>query len=105
MQASASRRLNGFHVRYTRTALPTVAPTVGVNLAWIDQPAAPGRPAMCVTSSLQPDVAARILARYMKDRGIDKLAERGDWQGVRRAVNGGLNGWDRFSSLVNQLSR
>jgi len=55
--------------------------------------------------ALQPDVAARILARYMKDRGIDKLAERGDWQGVRRAVNGGLNGWDRFSSLVNQLSR
>jgi peptidoglycan hydrolase-like protein with peptidoglycan-binding domain len=54
--------------------------------------------------ALQPDVAARILARYMKDRGIDKLAERGDWQGVRRAVNGGLNGWDRFSALVNQLS-
>lgn len=54
--------------------------------------------------ALQPDVAARILARYMKDRGIDKLAEQGDWQGVRRAVNGGLNGWDRFSSLVNQLS-
>src|SRR4051794_14215914 len=54
--------------------------------------------------ALQPDVAARILARYMKDRGIDKLAEQGDWQGVRRAVNGGLNGWDRFSTLVNQLS-
>jgi len=54
--------------------------------------------------ALQPEVAARILARYMKDRGIDKLAEQGDWQGVRRAVNGGLNGWDRFSTLVNQLS-
>jgi predicted chitinase len=54
--------------------------------------------------ALQPEVAARILARYMKDRGIDKLAARGDWQGVRRAVNGGLNGWDRFSALVNQLS-
>jgi len=54
--------------------------------------------------ALRPEVAARILARYMKDRGIDKLAERGDWQGVRRAVNGGLNGWDRFSGLVTQLS-
>jgi predicted chitinase len=54
--------------------------------------------------ALRPDVAARILARYMKDRGIDKLAARGDWQAVRRAVNGGLNGWDRFSSLVNGLS-
>jgi hypothetical protein len=54
--------------------------------------------------ALQPDVAARILARYMKDRGIGKLAAQGDWQGVRRAVNGGLNGWDRFSALVQQLS-
>jgi hypothetical protein len=55
--------------------------------------------------ALRPDVAARILARYMKDRGIDKLAARGDWQGVRRAVNGGLNGWDRFSTLVQGLQQ
>jgi predicted chitinase len=54
--------------------------------------------------ALQPDVAARILALYMKERGIGALAAKGDWQGVRRAVNGGLNGWDRFSSLVQQLS-
>jgi hypothetical protein len=54
--------------------------------------------------ALQPEVAARILALYMKERGIGALAAKGDWQGVRRAVNGGLNGWDRFSALVQQLS-
>jgi peptidoglycan hydrolase-like protein with peptidoglycan-binding domain len=54
--------------------------------------------------ALQPDVAARILAQYMKDHGIGTLAAKGDWQGVRKAVNGGLNGWDRFSTLVQQLS-
>ena len=54
--------------------------------------------------ALEPDVAARILARYMKDHGVDRLAAAGDWEGVRRAVNGGLNGWDRFSGLVQKLS-
>jgi peptidoglycan hydrolase-like protein with peptidoglycan-binding domain len=54
--------------------------------------------------ALQPDVAARILARYFKDHGIGALAAQGDWQGVRRAVNGGLNGWDRFSTLVNAMT-
>ena len=54
--------------------------------------------------ALQPDVAARILALYFKDRGIGALAAQGDWHGVRRAVNGGLNGWDRFSTLVNELT-
>ena len=53
--------------------------------------------------ALEPEVAARILARYMRDRGIPAMAARGDWQGVRRAVNGGLNGWDRFSAVVQRL--
>jgi len=54
--------------------------------------------------ALEPEVAARILAQYFKDRGIGRLAAQGDWQGVRRAVNGGLNGWDRFSTLVNAMT-
>jgi peptidoglycan hydrolase-like protein with peptidoglycan-binding domain len=54
--------------------------------------------------ALQPDVAAQVLAHYLADHGIAGLAGRGDWEGVRRAVNGGLNGWDRFSSLVERLS-
>jgi hypothetical protein len=55
--------------------------------------------------ALQPDVAAKVLAAYFADHGIDKLAAAGDWQGVRRAVNGGLNGWDRFSGLVQNLQQ
>jgi predicted chitinase len=53
--------------------------------------------------ALDPAVSARILATYMRDRGLGALAARGDWEGVRRGVNGGLNGWDRFSSLVTKL--
>jgi hypothetical protein len=55
--------------------------------------------------ALDPSVAARILAAYMKDRGIGGLAARGDWRGVRRAVNGGLNGWERFSVCVQKLQQ
>jgi hypothetical protein len=55
--------------------------------------------------ALRADVAARVLARYMKDRHLDALAREGDWQGVRRGVNGGLNGWNRFSSLVQKLEQ
>jgi putative peptidoglycan binding protein len=53
--------------------------------------------------ALDAKVAARVLAAYLKDHGIGALAARGDWQGVRRAVNGGLNGWDRFSACVHKL--
>ena len=54
--------------------------------------------------ALEPDVAAKVLAEYMKDRRIPALAAAGDWQGVRKAVNGGLNGWPRFSKLVDDLT-
>jgi predicted chitinase len=43
--------------------------------------------------ALEPAVAVKILVKYFVDRGIPPMAARGDWQGVRRAVNGGLNGW------------
>jgi len=55
--------------------------------------------------ALQPDVAAKVLVAYFADHGIAKLAAAGDWEGVRRAVNGGLNGWDRFSTFVQGLQR
>jgi predicted chitinase len=55
--------------------------------------------------ALKPEVAARILGRYFKDRRIADDARRGDWKTVRHKVNGGLNGWDRFSSLVVRLER
>jgi hypothetical protein len=53
--------------------------------------------------ALDASIAARVLAAYMKERQVGALAARGDWQGVRRAVNGGLNGWDRFSACVQKL--
>jgi predicted chitinase len=55
--------------------------------------------------ALDAAVAARVLATYMSDRGLGSLAAKGDWQGVRRGVNGGLNGWDRFSTLVTKLQQ
>ena len=55
--------------------------------------------------ALDAAVAARVLARYMRDRNLGALAAQGDWQGVRKGVNGGLNGWDRFSSLVQKLEQ
>ena len=55
--------------------------------------------------ALDAKVAARVLAAYLKDHGIGSLAARGDWQAVRRAVNGGLNGWNRFSACVHKLEQ
>jgi predicted chitinase len=55
--------------------------------------------------ALDPTVAARILGLYFKDHGIAADARKGDWKAVRRKVNGGLNGWDRFSALVTRLEQ
>jgi hypothetical protein len=54
-------------------------------------------------NALQEDVAAAVLAVYFRDRGIPAMAARGDWEAVRKAVNGGLNGWPAFSAAVMQL--
>jgi predicted chitinase len=53
--------------------------------------------------ALDPDVAARVFAAYFASRGIPGKADANDWQGVRRAVNGGLNGYDRFKQVVDRL--
>jgi hypothetical protein len=53
--------------------------------------------------ALQPRIAAEVLAEFFKDHDIATPAGRGDWQTVRRRVNGGLNGWPRFQSLVLRL--
>jgi hypothetical protein len=54
--------------------------------------------------ALQPDVAAKILALYFHEHGIPALAAASDWQGVRRAVNGGENGLPVFLAAVTALS-
>ena len=53
--------------------------------------------------ALIPDAAVRILVAYMKDHGCDVWANRGNWQQVRKLVNGGLNGWPRFHDCVYRL--
>lgn len=42
----------------------------------------------------RPDVAARVAARYWQDRGLNALADAGDFEAITRKINGGLNGWE-----------
>ncbi len=53
--------------------------------------------------ALEPEAAARILALYFQTHGIPALAQARRWQEVRKAVNGGLNGWERFQGIVTAL--
>lgn len=54
-------------------------------------------------AALTPYNAARIFAAYFKDRGVVSAAAAGDWPNVRRLVNGGLNGWTDFKTIVDRL--
>jgi len=53
--------------------------------------------------ALDADIAARILIEYFWDNEIDQSAQNDDWEGVRKSVNGGLNGWDDFWQYVQDL--
>ncbi len=55
--------------------------------------------------ALRPAVGARVLAEYFAQRGVDSAARRGQWRDVRLKVNGGLNGWTRYRSIVSSLLR
>lgn len=55
--------------------------------------------------ALVPENAAKILARYFIEHNVPALARRGEWVGVRKAVNGGTNGLQRFLTLVQNLER
>ncbi|MBP0000165.1 MAG: C39 family peptidase [Cyanobacteria bacterium SID2] len=55
--------------------------------------------------ALDPDIASRILIEYFWERSVDQRAVENDWQGVRRAVNGGLNGWDHFWPVVQDFQK
>lgn len=52
--------------------------------------------------ALDPKISAQILASYFYDREIDLTAHAGDWQEVRRRVNGGHNGLDVFLAYVER---
>jgi peptidoglycan hydrolase-like protein with peptidoglycan-binding domain len=60
-----------------------------------------GRPAL----ALRPDVGARVLVDYFRQRGIPGDARNGHWRAVRLKVNGGLNGWSSFRRTVSALLR
>lgn len=57
--------------------------------------------------SLALDVnnAARILAIYFKDYGVNTACESQDWVKVRKLVNNGTNGLDTFLSVVRQYQQ
>jgi putative chitinase len=42
-----------------------------------------------------PEVGFRVAAWFWTSRGLNQLADAGDFEGVTRVVNGGLNGWER----------
>jgi len=54
--------------------------------------------------ALEPAVAARVLAWFFKTCHVADAANAKAWELVRRRVNGGLNGWPRFSALVEALN-
>lgn len=49
----------------------------------------------------RPDVAAQIAAAYWTDRGLNVLADAGNFELITRRINGGLNGYpDRLRYLA-----
>jgi predicted chitinase len=40
-----------------------------------------------------PGVGFRVAAKYWVDHGLNALADKLDWVGITRAINGGLNGY------------
>lgn len=53
--------------------------------------------------ALDPEVSAAIAACYWADRHLTARCDAGDWEGVRRGVNGGDNGLTEFKDVVDRL--
>lgn len=53
--------------------------------------------------ALDPATSARLLACFFTRHQVVEAAEAGNWQRARIRVNGGLNGYSRFSQLVAAL--
>lgn len=53
--------------------------------------------------ALDPDISASVMAIYFRDHGIPAMAAAGNWAGIRRAVNGGMNGWQTFADAVEAV--
>lgn len=53
--------------------------------------------------ALEPRTSARILVAYFKNKGIPQACQLYQWRRVRKLVNGGLNGYERFIGVVEKL--
>jgi putative chitinase len=51
----------------------------------------------------QPDVAAAVLLTILADRDLPRLANLGDWEGIRRAINPSFRNWPVFMVMVRRL--
>lgn len=52
------------------------------------------------------DIGWRIAALYWSSRGLNALADRGDFLGITRRINGGTNGWAdrvRYRKLITPV--
>lgn len=54
-------------------------------------------------TALEPNAAASLMAAYFFEHKIAQRAAQRDWAGVRRAVNGGLNGFGLFMRYINNI--
>lgn len=52
-----------------------------------------------------PAIAFQTAVREWQKRGCNKLADKDDWRGVRKAINGGLNGFNHFMTYVAKASK
>ena len=53
--------------------------------------------------ALEPVSSAKILAQYCIEHDINVLAKKRNWYKVRKAINGGLNGYEAFTHCVKEL--
>jgi Chitinase class I len=53
--------------------------------------------------ALDPDISAQIAVQFFIQRGLAPLAQAGEWEHVRRRVNGGANGMTDYMECVNNL--
>ena len=55
--------------------------------------------------ALRPDIAARIFAKFFKDKGVANYASRGDFLRARLPVNGTDRAWDIANKAARYLSQ
>lgn len=52
--------------------------------------------------ALKPEIASKLITWFWKKNGVDKAADAGDWEKVRRIVNGGTHGYDVYMAAVQR---